>query len=257
MPSSLMRARVRAVLATAGIAAGTVLVAGPGAHAAPRPATHQVAAHLDTGPARDAAPTPPRHVRPLHLGSRGDTVRWVQHRLGVHTTGYFGHRTRQAVRHFQRRHHLRPDGVVGRRTWHALLRGRHATAHHAPTHRHVPLAVQAARVLRVAARQAGKPYVYGANGPHAFDCSGLVQYVFRQAVGKHLPHNTDAQWAVIRHIRRSKLRPGDLIYVRAGGHLEHVGIYAGHGTWWEAPHTGSHVLKRRIWSTHVVYGRVV
>lgn len=114
--------------------------------------------------------------------------------------------------------------------------------------------VEAARVLALTKRLRGRPYVWGAAGPRAFDCSGLVQYVFRRAIGKHLPRSTWAQWAAIKHIRRSQLKPGDLVYVRG---LWHVGIYAGKGYWWEAPHTGSHVKKRRIWAHHLRFGRVI
>jgi cell wall-associated NlpC family hydrolase len=112
------------------------------------------------------------------------------------------------------------------------------------------------RVLREAARQKGKPYVYGAAGPHAFDCSGLVRYVFMHAVGRVLPHNAAAQYHSVRHIRRSSLQPGDLIFTD-NGYISHVGIYAGHHHWWVAPHTGTHVQLQRIYHAHFLYGRVL
>jgi cell wall-associated NlpC family hydrolase len=112
-------------------------------------------------------------------------------------------------------------------------------------------------VLAVAKRQRGKRYVWGASGPHAFDCSGYVQYVFRHALGRHLPKYTDTQYAVLRHITRRQLRPGDLVFVGRHRHKAHVGIYAGHWTWWVAPHTGSHVQRQRIYPAPHTYARVI
>jgi cell wall-associated NlpC family hydrolase len=112
-------------------------------------------------------------------------------------------------------------------------------------------------VLTEARREAGKPYVYGAAGPGAFDCSGLVRYVFGHAIGKWLPHNAAAQYSVIKHINRRELKPGDLVFQESGGYPFHVGIYAGHDKWWHAPHTGDHVRKQRIYRGHLFYGRVL
>ena len=117
---------------------------------------------------------------------------------------------------------------------------------------------KATRVLRVARSLRGHPYVWGAAGPHAFDCSGYVQFVFRRALGRHLPKYTDTQYARLRHIGRGALRPGDLVFVGGRRHHKwHVGIYAGHGRWWDAPHTGSHVQKQRIWGAAHSYARVI
>jgi cell wall-associated NlpC family hydrolase len=118
-------------------------------------------------------------------------------------------------------------------------------------------AERAHRVLQVARAQRGKPYVWGAAGPRAFDCSGYVQWVYRRAVGRHLPKYTDTQWTVVRHISRHQLRPGDLVFVGGGRHKSHVGIYAGHWTWWVAPHTGSHIKKQPIWPARHTFARVL
>jgi cell wall-associated NlpC family hydrolase len=114
------------------------------------------------------------------------------------------------------------------------------------------------RVLKVARAQRGKPYVWGAAGPHAFDCSGFVQFVYRKALGKHIPKYTDTQYSHTRHLHSARqLRKGDLVFVRAGRHEEHVGIYAGHWHWWVAPHTGSHIKLQRIYPARHVYSRVI
>jgi peptidoglycan DL-endopeptidase CwlO len=112
------------------------------------------------------------------------------------------------------------------------------------------------KVLTEAQRQKGKPYIYGEDGPHGFDCSGLVRYVFLHSVHKSLPHNAAAQYSVLRHINRSKLRPGDLVFTD-NGYISHVGIYDGHGYWWVAPHSGTHVQRQRIYHAHFLYARVL
>jgi cell wall-associated NlpC family hydrolase len=135
-----------------------------------------------------------------------------------------------------------------------------ATTHHRNLTRH-QAAVQAHnqkvhKVLNVARRQKGKPYAYGAAGPHAFDCSGLVRYVFGKAVHRWLPHNAAQQYHALHHIKRSHLEKGDLIFTD-NGYISHVGIFAGHHHWWVAPHTGARVHKQRIYHAHFVYARVV
>jgi cell wall-associated NlpC family hydrolase len=112
------------------------------------------------------------------------------------------------------------------------------------------------KVLHEASRQKGKPYSYGAAGPRAFDCSGLVMYVYAHAVHRSLPHNAAQQYHSLHHIKRSALEKGDLIFTDDGS-ISHVGIYAGHHHWWVAPHTGTHVQKQRIYQAHFVYARVL
>jgi cell wall-associated NlpC family hydrolase len=112
------------------------------------------------------------------------------------------------------------------------------------------------KVLNEARRQKGKPYSYGADGPGAFDCSGLVRFVYGHSVHHWLPHNAAEQYHSVEHIKRAHLRKGDLIFTDNGS-ISHVGIFAGHHHWWVAPHTGTHVQKQRIYSAHFVYGRVL
>jgi cell wall-associated NlpC family hydrolase len=73
----------------------------------------------------------------------------------------------------------------------------------------------------------GDSYVAGADGPSAFDCSGLTMTAWRRA-GVSLPHYSKAQYAVTQHVSRSELRPGDLLfYFGSGAH--HVAMYIGGG----------------------------
>ncbi len=71
----------------------------------------------------------------------------------------------------------------------------------------------------------GKPYVWGGNGPHAFDCSGLTVFLAAQR-GIALPRTSQAQASVGRPIGRGELLPGDLVLMNGGGH---VGMYIGGG----------------------------
>ena len=89
-----------------------------------------------------------------------------------------------------------------------------------------------------AARHAGAPYVWGAAGPDSFDCSGLTMYVFGR-FGRSLPHNASAQSQVTMPVAPGAQQPGDLIFFSPGGSISHVGIYAGNGQVWNAPHSGS------------------
>ena len=212
-------------------------------------------------PATSAAPTPSRVNRAGVLPATGRHVMHAEARPARRSGRTHPHRSRRSHGHHG-----------GRRTHHGAHRGRRHRHRHRPGHHHArrhPAArrvhlrglswrAQAGLVLRTARAQRGKPYVWGAAGPHAFDCSGLVQYVFRHALGMRLPKYTDTQYAVTRHIHhRRNLRVGDLVFVRAGRHEEHVGIYAGHGRWWVAPHTGSHVKLQRIYRAPHVFSRVI
>lgn len=102
----------------------------------------------------------------------------------------------------------------------------------------------------------GSPYVYGATGPHRFDCSGLTRWVYAH-VGKSLPHSSARQVNRVEKIwHRSRARRGDLVFFYNRGGVYHVGIYAGHGYLIHAPYPGAHVRRERIWSGNVFYGRV-
>ncbi|ACZ00008.1 MULTISPECIES: NlpC/P60 family protein [Thermomonospora] len=94
---------------------------------------------------------------------------------------------------------------------------------------------KAAQALRHAMTKLGKPYVWGAAGPNAFDCSGLVMWAYKQ-VGINLPHYTGSQWNAGTRISRSQLAPGDLVFFYSD--LHHVGLYIGNGKMIHAPRTG-------------------
>ena len=114
------------------------------------------------------------------------------------------------------------------------------------------------RAVQIAAAHKGDPYVYGATGPHRFDCSGFTLYVFRQ-VGKSLVHNAAGQYRQTRHIAKSDKRPGDLIFYTSNGAasgITHVAIYAGAGYTWVARRSGTTVTKQAVYTSHYLVGRV-
>ncbi|MFC9895541.1 C40 family peptidase [Nocardia sp. NPDC127579] len=85
---------------------------------------------------------------------------------------------------------------------------------------------RALAALAIATTQVGKPYQWGGNGPHAWDCSGLVQWAYRQ-VGIKLPRTTWEQAKVGIPVAFIGLAPGDVVVLNRDG--SHVGIYAGMG----------------------------
>lgn len=92
----------------------------------------------------------------------------------------------------------------------------------------------ATMVVLLALQHLGQPYVWGATGPDAFDCSGLVCYVYAQ-IGVCLPRVTFSQVFCGRAVSTSELATGDLVFFRGNAH---VGIYLGGGWFIHAPHTG-------------------
>lgn len=105
------------------------------------------------------------------------------------------------------------------------------------------VAVNAADVaISFARAQLGKPYRFGALGPGAWDCSGLVVGSFK-AAGVSLPHYTGFLISKGIEVSRAELQPGDLVFPDPG----HVQIYTGSGTVIEAPHSGAVVREVPMW----------
>ncbi|MFJ9036265.1 NlpC/P60 family protein [Streptomyces sp. NPDC102406] len=95
-----------------------------------------------------------------------------------------------------------------------------------------------AAALAAARSALGKPYIWGANGPSGFDCSGLMQWSYGQA-GVGLPRTSQEQRYAGRQVPLSQARPGDLVAYGSDAH--HIGIYAGNGQVIHAPHPGAPV----------------
>jgi cell wall-associated NlpC family hydrolase len=106
-----------------------------------------------------------------------------------------------------------------------------------------------AQALQAALSKRGDPYVWGAAGPNAFDCSGLVLWAYAQE-GITLPHFTGDQWNSGMHVSRSDLEPGDLVFFYPD--ISHVGIYLGDGLMVDAPDFGETVQVQPVfWADYV------
>ena len=112
-------------------------------------------------------------------------------------------------------------------------------------------------VVALARQQLGKQYVWAAEGPDTFDCSGLVVYVFRNAIGVSVPRTSRQQWAASgpRFATFTHLMPGDLAFSTSPTNIHHVGIYVGFGLTIHAPRTGRFVEYRTA-HTYGVFGRL-
>ena len=94
------------------------------------------------------------------------------------------------------------------------------------------------KALQYALKQIGDRYVFGADGMTTWDCSGLTMRAFQNA-GVSLPHSSRAQYNYGKSVKRSDLKPGDLVFF--GRPISHVGIYLGNGKMVHAPRSGSRV----------------
>lgn len=111
-----------------------------------------------------------------------------------------------------------------------------------------PHAMQANDVLIRAISLVGTPYVWGGNTPESgFDCSGLVNYVFRDMLDLRLPRTSRELSALSAPaVDATGLATGDLVFFASGGQVSHVGIYVGDGRFVHAPRTGGVVRLERL-----------
>jgi cell wall-associated NlpC family hydrolase len=102
----------------------------------------------------------------------------------------------------------------------------------------------AVAAILYAAGQIGKPYQWGATGPDAFDCSGLVMMAYR-AAGLSIPRTSQQQWQFGPQVAASAVEPGDLVFFAGSDGTPaapgHVGIVVGEGMMIDAPFTGADV----------------
>lgn len=106
-----------------------------------------------------------------------------------------------------------------------------------------PQQSQGDRIVSIAKSKIGSPYVYGAAGPNAFDCSGFTSWVYAQ-VGKQIPRTSGAQASAGRKVAISDLQPGDIVVYYSGA--SHVAIYAGNGQIIDALNSGTPVGYRPL-----------
>lgn len=101
-----------------------------------------------------------------------------------------------------------------------------------------PASSRAAAAIAAARSAVGRPYVWGANGPSGFDCSGLTQWSYAQA-GVGLPRTSQAQRYAGRQVPLDQAQPGDLVAYRDDA--SHIGMYMGNGQVVHAPYPGAPV----------------
>ncbi|MGD9961113.1 C40 family peptidase [Nocardioides sp.] len=115
------------------------------------------------------------------------------------------------------------------------------------------------RAVSVAVRQIGDRYRYGAAGPRAFDCSGLLNYSFRKAGFRKVPRTSDAQARWGHRVKKSHLRRGDLMFFHDGGNVYHAAIFLhrtkrGAVVMLDSQRPGTSVHRRHPW-TKAWFGR--
>ena len=110
-------------------------------------------------------------------------------------------------------------------------------------------------LLKRALALLGTPYRWGGTGTNGFDCSGLVGYVFKTALGVELPRVSRDMANTGQRIDRASLSAGDIVFFGVHGRrVDHVGIYVGEGRFVHAPSTGGTVRLDRLdgpyWRDH-------
>lgn len=150
--------------------------------------------------------------------------------------------TSSALKSFQKQHKLKADGELNDATYHKLTWEAFAKEG-------IPK-VKGKEIVSRAAKYKGVPYVFGGTTTKGFDCSGYVQYVFKNCKAK-LPRLADEQALQGIFVTQKQLRPGDLVFFTtyAPG-ASHVGIYAGDGQFWSASSSKGVILsslKEEYW----------
>ncbi|THA70359.1 glycoside hydrolase [Streptomyces sp. A0958] len=112
-----------------------------------------------------------------------------------------------------------------------------------------PPSAQGGAAVRYAVRQIGKPYVWGAEGPDSFDCSGLTSQAWASA-GRTIPRTSQEQWRQLPGVPMNALRPGDLVVYFPKA--THVALYIGNGLVVQAPRPGSRVKVSPVASNPVL-----
>ena len=95
------------------------------------------------------------------------------------------------------------------------------------------------KVIDVAKKQLGKPYVWGGNGPDSFDCSGFTSYVYNHGENITLPRVSRDQGKFGTYVSKSDIKSGDLLFFASNGKkINHVAIYIGDSQYIHAPSSG-------------------
>ncbi len=202
----------------------------------------------------------------LLQGTEGEDVQSLQRRLqelgylGT-VSGYYGTDTIDAVKAFQSRNDLGVDGKTGEMTLNLIY-----SPDAEPTEEMKQAVQRKGNIdsfISAAEEKLGCKYVWGAEGPNTFDCSGLVTYCLRQAGSSTGRYNAAgfSQNSAWEKISFDNLQRGDLIFYtnNAGNRVGHVGIVIGDGMMIDASSANGKVIKRTYdssyWRSHFVCGR--
>lgn len=149
-------------------------------------------------------------------------------------SGQMTQTTTSALKSFQKQHSLKAHGELDDATYHKLTWEAFS--------KEGIQKLQGKEVVAKAAKYKGVPYVFGGTTPKGFDCSGYVQYVFKDCKAS-LPRLADEQALKGVFVTQRQLRPGDLVFFTTYlPGASHVGIYAGSGKFWSASSSRGVVL---------------
>ena len=120
------------------------------------------------------------------------------------------------------------------------------------------------KIIETANKYRGIPYIYGAESAYAFDCTGFVRWVYREATGLELPRSSRSYIGIGRQIAASTAKPGDIfVFDTVGGAPSHVALYAGDNKFIHAvsdgPRTGviESPITDRYWAPRIIDVRTV
>lgn len=219
----------------------------------------------------------------MQLGDSGSDVEAAQKRLAKlkylssgNVTGYFGEKTEEAVRAFQKRNKLGVDGKIGSVTLDTLnssnarkasssssssssgssssgssssgssSSGSSSSGSSSNQNKPASNSKGVAKLIELAESKIGCKYVRGAKGPNTFDCSGFVYWCLKNA-GVNASYMTSGQWAKTSKYQRissmSSLQKGDILVFSGDGATGHVGIYIGSGKMIDASSSAGVVRK--------------
>ncbi len=202
----------------------------------------------------------------LLQGTSGNDVDSLQRQLidlgyMSKATGYYGTETIEAVKVFQERNNLSVDGKTGSETLDLIYSPNAKES--ATKEKQAKKRANILQVLETAEKQLGDPYVWGAQGPNSFDCSGLVYYCLKQAGSSRSRYNAlgysqVSDWEKITSL--DNLEKGDLLFFSTNGKkVGHTGIYIGDGMMIDASSANGKVVKRAcktsFWRDNFVVAR--